>query len=306
MWIYEKKLEYPVKITRPDASLAKVIISQLGGPDGEMGAATRYLQQRYSMPYAQLKGSLTDIGTEELGHIEIISSILFQLTQNLTPEQIKAQGFDTYFVDHTTGVYPQAASGMPFSAATLQVTGDTITDLFEDMAAEQKARLTYDNILRLSADHPEVKDVIRFLREREIVHFQRFGECLRIVQDNLDAKNYYAFNPSFDKGCNPPDTIKTPEAVPLPAAQTIPTSCGQGTIPDCETESVEPVVAQSKMGCNNAPAEHARCGQMMQNPSVSSCGCSGMTSVDCAPCGQTAIPYTPPCNRRMNRSCGCG
>ena len=175
MWLYEKKLEYPVKIKNPNPTLARVIISQLGGPDGELGAATRYLQQRYSMPYAQVKAILTDVGTEELGHIEMISAILYQLTRSLSMSEIKKSGFDVYFVDHTTGVYPQAASGVPFSAGTLQVTGDTIADLSEDLAAEQKARLSYDNILRL-IDDPDVRDPIKFLREREIVHFQRFGE----------------------------------------------------------------------------------------------------------------------------------
>ncbi|MCI8649910.1 MAG: manganese catalase family protein [Anaerotruncus sp.] len=176
MWMYEKRLEHPVKIKNPNPAIAKVIISQLGGPDGEFGAATRYLQQRYSMPYAKVKGLLTDIGTEELAHIEMISAILYQLTRNLSICDIKKGGFDTYFVDHTTGVYPQAASGMAFSTATLQVTGDTFTDLYEDLAAEQKARLSYDNILRL-VDDPDVRDPIKFLREREIVHFQRFGEA---------------------------------------------------------------------------------------------------------------------------------
>lgn len=198
MWAYDKKLEYPVKIKNPSAALARVIISQLGGPDGEMGAATRYLSQRYAMPTNKAKGLLTDIGTEELAHVEIISAILYQLTRNLSIDEIKKSGFDTYFVDHTTGIYPQAASGMPFSAATLQSTGDPITDLSEDLAAEQKARTTYDNILRL-ADDPDVRDPIKFLREREIVHFQRFGEALRDVTDRLDCKNYYAFNPSFDR-----------------------------------------------------------------------------------------------------------
>ncbi len=212
MWSYEKKLQYPVKIKNPNPALAKVIISQLGGPDGELGAATRYLQQRYSMPYAQVKGMLTDIGTEELAHIEMVSAILYQLTRNLTPQQIQESGFDTYFIDHTTGVYPQAASGVPFSAATLQVTGDTLTDLYEDLAAEQKARLTYDNILRL-VDDPDVRDPIKFLRAREIVHFQRFGDALRITQENLDARNFYAFNPSFDKQCNPQNTIFSPSCV---------------------------------------------------------------------------------------------
>lgn len=198
MWAYEKKLEYPVKIKNPSAAMAKVIISQLGGPDGELGAAVRYLSQRYTMPTDQAKGLLTDIATEELAHLEIVSAILYQLTSKLSIEEIKKSGFDTYFVDHTTGIYPQAASGTPFSAATLQSTGDPITDLSEDLAAEQKARTTYDNILRL-VDDPDVRDPIRFLREREVVHFQRFGEALRDVTDRLDCKNYYAFNPSFDK-----------------------------------------------------------------------------------------------------------
>ena len=197
MWTYSKKLEYPVKIARPDAAAAKVIISQLGGPDGEMGAATRYLSQRYTAPWGQVKAGLTDIGTEELAHIEIVSAILYQLTKGLTVEQIKEGGMEAYFVDHTTGIYPQAASGMPFSTATLQSTGDIICDLTEDLAAEQKAKVTYDNILRL-VDDPDVRDPIKFLREREIVHFQRFGEMLRIAQEQLDSKNFYAFNPEFD------------------------------------------------------------------------------------------------------------
>ena len=198
MWNYEKKLQYPVRITNPNPKLAKIIITQYGGPDGELGASLRYLSQRYSMPYAQVKGALTDIGTEELGHLEMIGSIVYQLTRGLTPEEIVKQGFDDYFVDHTTGVYPQAASGVPFSAGTLQVKGDPITDLHEDLAAEMKAKTTYDNILRLS-DDPDVNDAIRFLRAREIVHYQRFGECLRHVQDQLDSKNFFAINPAFDK-----------------------------------------------------------------------------------------------------------
>ena len=200
MWIYEKKLQYPVNIKNPNPKLAKFIISQLGGPDGELAASMRYLNQRYAAPYGEIKGLLTDIGTEELGHMEMISAILYQLTRNLTPEQIKASGFDAYFVDHTTGIYPSSASGVPFSAAYFQSKGDPITDLVEDMAAEQKARSTYDNILRL-ADDPDVRDVIKFLREREIVHFQRFGEGLRITQDNLNSRNFYACNPAFDKNC---------------------------------------------------------------------------------------------------------
>lgn len=198
MWAYEKKLQYPVNIKTPNPKLAKLIITQLGGPDGETGAAMRYLSQRYSMPYSKVKATLTDIGTEELAHMEIVSAIVYQLTRNLTPEQIKQSGFDTYFVDHTTGIYPIAASGTPFSATTFQSTGDVIADLTEDLAAEQKARLTYDNILRLVDDN-DVKDPIRFLRQRELIHFQRFGESLRITQDNLNSKNFYAFNPAFDK-----------------------------------------------------------------------------------------------------------
>ena len=198
MVVYEKKLQYPVRITTPNPKLAAVIISQYGGPDGELGASLRYLSQRYSMPYPELKGLLTDIGTEELGHLEMIGTIVHQLTRNLTEEQIKTAGFDTYFVDRTTGVYPTSASGFPWSAASMAVKGDLIADLTEDLAAEQKARVTYDNILRLS-DDPDVNDVIKFLRAREIVHFQRFGEGLRLAREKLDEKNVYYVNPSFDQ-----------------------------------------------------------------------------------------------------------
>ena len=171
---------------------------QYGGPDGELGASLRYLSQRYSMPYPELKGLLTDIGTEELGHLEMVGTIVYQLTRNLTEDDIKTAGFDAYFVDHTAGVYPTAASGFPWSAASMAVKGDMIADLTEDLAAEQKARVTYDNILRLS-DDPDVNDVIKFLRAREIVHFQRFGEGLRLAREKLDAKNVYYVNPSFDR-----------------------------------------------------------------------------------------------------------
>ena len=198
MFVYEKKLQYPVSIKNPNPALEKFIISQYGGPDGELGASLRYLSQRYSMPYPELKGLLTDIGTEELGHLEMVGTIVHQLTRSMTPDEIKKAGFDTYFVDHTAGVYPQFASGTPWSAATMAVTGDVIADLNENMAAEQKARLTYDNILRLS-DDPDVNDVIRYLREREIVHYQRFGEGLRKTIDRLDQKNVYVINPAFDK-----------------------------------------------------------------------------------------------------------
>ena len=196
MFVYEKKLQYPVKIKNPNPKFAKIIISQYGGPDGELGASLRYLSQRYSMPYAELKGLLTDIGTEELGHLEMIGAIVHQLTRDLSPEEVKKSGFEAYFVDHTAGVYPQAASGFPWSAASMQVKGDPIADLSEDLAAEQKARVTYDNILNL-IDDPDVRDPIKFLREREIVHFQRFGEALRLTTDRLDSKNFYVFNPSL-------------------------------------------------------------------------------------------------------------
>ena len=198
MFMYQKKLQYPVRIKNPNPMLAKIIISQYGGPDGELGASLRYLSQRFSMPYPELKGLLTDIGTEELGHLEMIGAIVHQLTRNMTIEQVKAGGFADYFVDHTAGVYPVAASGAPFNAACLAVKGDVIADLTEDMSAEQKARVTYDNILRLS-DDPDVNDVIRFLREREVVHYQRFGEALRLASEKMDQKNVYAVNPSFDK-----------------------------------------------------------------------------------------------------------
>lgn len=198
MFVYEKKLQYPVKIANPNPKYAQIIISQYGGPDGELGASMRYLSQRFSMPYAELKGLLTDVGTEELGHLEMIGAIVHQLTRNLSPEEIRKGGFDTYFVDHTSGIYPAAASGFPWSASSMQSTGDLISDLNENMAAEQKARKTYDNILRL-VDDPDVRDPIKFLRAREIVHFQRFGEGLRLATDRMDSKNFYAFNPSFDK-----------------------------------------------------------------------------------------------------------
>ena len=197
MWNYEKRLQYPVNITQTNPQMAQVIISQFGGPDGELAASMRYLSQRYTMPYKEVAGLLTDIGTEELAHLEIVSSIVYQLTKDLTPEEIKASGFDKYYVDHTLALWPQSAGGVPFNACEFQSKGDPITDLFEDLAAEQKARSTYDNILRLVKDQ-EIADPIRFLRAREIVHFQRFGEGLRIVQENLDSKNFYAANPAFD------------------------------------------------------------------------------------------------------------
>ena len=201
MWSYERRLQFPVNIKEPNAKLAQVIMSQYGGPDSEMGASMRYLSQRYASPYPEVAAVLTDIGTEELAHLEMVASIVHQLTKNLSMEEIENSGFAPYYTDHTIGIWPQAAGGVPFNACEFQSKGDIITDLFEDMAAEQKARTTYDNILRLIKD-PDVCEPIRFLRQREIVHFQRFGEALRLVQDKLDSKNFYAFNPGFDNCSN--------------------------------------------------------------------------------------------------------
>lgn len=197
MFIYEKKLQYPVRITRSNPAMAAAIISQYGGPDGELSASLRYLSQRFSMPHKELKALLTDIGVEELGHLEIVGAMVYQLTRGLNERQIKEGGFDAYFTDHAQGVYPQAAAGFPYTAATIAVKGDPITDLHEDLAAEQKARTTYENLLIL-ADDPDVKDVLRYLREREIVHYQRFAEGLEIVKDHLDDRNFYALNPALN------------------------------------------------------------------------------------------------------------
>jgi len=198
MWIYERKLQYPVHIKNPCARTAKIIMAQYGGPDGELGASLRYLSQRFAMPYRQVSGLLTDIGTEEIAHCEIVCAIVHQLTRDLTREEIMAQGFDSYFVDHTNGVYPAGANGVPFTAAYLQSKGDVIADLNEDLAAEQKARVTYDNILRL-VDDPDVREPIQFLRAREIVHYQRFGEALGMVHDQLDKCNFYFTNPGLKR-----------------------------------------------------------------------------------------------------------
>ena len=188
MWNYEKRLQYPINIKNCNPTLAAMIISQYGGPDGELGASMRYLSQRYSMPYREVAGLLTDIGTEELGHLEMVSTMVHQLTRNLTMEQIKGTPFEAYYVDHTVGVWPQAAGGVPFCAIEFQSKGDAITDIAEDMAAEQKARSTYDNLLRLCRDDPDVYEPLKFLREREVVHFQRFGEAMSIIQSKLDSK----------------------------------------------------------------------------------------------------------------------
>ena len=198
MWSYEKRLQFPVNIKEPNAKLAQVIISQYGGPDGEMGASMRYLSQRYSMPFKEVAGLLTDIGTEELGHLEMVATIVHQLTRDLSMEEIEKSGFANYYVDHTIGVWPQAAGGIPFNACEFQSKGDAVTDIFEDLAAEQKARVVYENLIRV-IDDPDVLAPLKFLRAREIVHFQRFGEALEKVKEKLDPSNYYYFNPEFDK-----------------------------------------------------------------------------------------------------------
>ncbi len=197
MFAYQKKLQYPVKIDKTNPRLASFIISQYGGPDGELSASLRYLSQRYEMPFDDLKGLLTDIGTEELGHLEMVGTIVHQLTRNLKDSQMKDSAFAPYFVDHGAGVYPAAAAGFPWNANSMAVKGDPMADLTEDLAAEQKARATYDNILRLS-DDPDVNDVIKFLREREVVHFQRFGEAIQLLRERLNQKNVYYMNPAID------------------------------------------------------------------------------------------------------------
>jgi len=198
MWNCEKRLQYPVNITTTCPKTARLIISQFGGPDGELAASMRYLSQRYTMPCKEVAGLLTDIGTEEIAHMEMICAMIYQLTKNMTVEDAKTNGFDAYYIDHTAALWPQAAGGVPFNACEFQSKGDAITDLHEDLAAEQKARTTYDNILRM-VDIPEVREPIKFLRAREIVHFQRFGEALEKTKDKLNQKNYYFTNPEFDK-----------------------------------------------------------------------------------------------------------
>ena len=198
MWSYEKRLQYPVNIHKTCPKTASLIISQFGGPDGELAASMRYLSQRYTMPCREVSGLLTDIGTEELAHLEMVCAIIYQLTKDMTAEQAKTAGFDAYYIDHTSGLWPNAAAGVPFNACEFQSKGDAITDLFEDLAAEQKARTTYENLIRIIPD-PEVREPLRFLRAREVVHFQRFGEALEKIKETLDAKNFYHFNPEFDK-----------------------------------------------------------------------------------------------------------
>lgn len=198
MWSYEKRLQFPVKIKKTCPKTAQLIISQYGGPDGELSASMRYLAQRYSMPVKKVGGLLTDIGTEEINHMEIICAMVYQLTKNLTPEEVKTAGFDAYYIDHTAGLWPQAAAGVPFTSLEFQSKGDAMADLYEDLAAEQKARTVYDNLLRV-IDDPDVRAPLKFLRAREIVHFQRFGEALEMTKEKMDSKNFYYFNPEFDK-----------------------------------------------------------------------------------------------------------
>lgn len=190
MWIYEKKLEFPINIKKTDPRLAKLIITQYGGPDGELAASLRYLSQRFTMPTGETKGILTDIGTEELAHLEMIGTICTQLLKGADCAMIKESGYDTAFVDHGCGIYPMNPSGVPFTAAYIQSKGDPETDLIENLAAEQKAKTTYDYLLKMT-DDPDVMAPLKFLREREVVHFQRFGEALRIVQELKERKNIY-------------------------------------------------------------------------------------------------------------------
>ena len=199
MWTYNKILEYPINIKCTDPRLAKVIISQYGGPDGELAASLRYLSQRFGMPDEKAKAILNDIGTEELAHLEMVGTIVHQLTKNASIEEIEAAGLGAYYTDHGVDVYPQSAAGVPFTAAYIACKGDAIANLQEDLAAEQKARATYEKLIDLCRDNPDVVDPLRFLREREVVHFQRFGEAMSIIQSKLDSKNFYAYNPEFKK-----------------------------------------------------------------------------------------------------------
>lgn len=191
MWTYNKVLEYPINIKCPNPRLAKNIISQYGGPDGELAASLRYLSQRFGMPDQKSKAILNDIGTEELAHLEMVGTIVHQLTDGVSAEEMEKAGLGAYYTDHGLGVYPQSAGGIPFDAMALAVKGDPIADLQEDLAAEQKARATYEKLINLVKDDPDVLDPLRFLREREVVHFQRFGEALRGVQDKLAEKKFY-------------------------------------------------------------------------------------------------------------------
>jgi len=194
MWTYDRQLQYPINIKRRDPKLAKVIISQYGGPDGELGASLRYLSQKFGMPDKKSKAILNDIGTEELAHLEMVGTIVHQLTDGATAKELEEAGLADYYTDHGWGVYPQAASGFPWNAATIAVKGNPIADLTEDLAAEQKARATYEKLIDLCQNNKEVTDILKYLREREIVHFQRFGEALNGVQEKLAQKKFYMDN----------------------------------------------------------------------------------------------------------------
>ena len=190
MWIYEKKLQYPVRVDTTNPTLAAMIIEQFGGADGELSAGLRYLTQRYTMPTSQGKATLTDIGTEELAHWEIIGTLVYRLVKDATVDQIKGTPFEAHYVNHGKGLYLHDAAGVPWTASYFNAKDDPITDLHEDMAAEQKARTTYEWLINIS-DDPGVTETLRFLRQREIVHFQRFGEVLQIIQDTENCIKYY-------------------------------------------------------------------------------------------------------------------
>ena len=195
MWTYDKKLEYPINIKCKNPRLAKFIISQYGGPDGELAASLRYLSQRFGMPDQKSKAILNDIGTEELAHLEMVGTIVHQLTDGVPAEELEKAGLGSYYTDHGVDIYPQSAAGTPFTAAYIACKGDPIANLQEDLAAEQKARATYEKLIDLCKDEPDVIDTLRFLREREVVHFQRFGEALNGVHEKLAQKKFYMNSP---------------------------------------------------------------------------------------------------------------
>lgn len=194
MWNYSKMLQYPINVKNKDPMLARWIISQYGGPDGEINASLRYLSQRFAMPDQRTKAVLNDIGTEELAHLEMVGTLVNQLTRNATIDEIKKAGLQAYYTDHGLDVYPQSASGVQLNTMAIAAKGDPIANLQEDLAAEQKARATYEKLIDLSTDNQDALDVLRYLREREVVHFQRFGEALRNVQDELTRKRCFSVN----------------------------------------------------------------------------------------------------------------
>lgn len=190
MFMYEKKLQYPVRVSNRDVRMAKNILNQYGGPDGEFSASMNYLTQRFSMPLNETKALLTDIGVEELGHLEMVATLFKQLIAGASKEELEAGGLDGYYSNHETCPFYVDSSGSPWTATYTQAKGNAVADLYNDMAGEQKARVTYENLILLS-DDPLVKDTLRFLREREIVHFQRFGEGLRLVEEMQNKKKFY-------------------------------------------------------------------------------------------------------------------